>query len=202
MTERGQTTKDDGGQMKEVLPTSARPSSVICSPSSASGPPSAPRSRGRRPRTGNKPSAKRHEQRARQRRLCLIDEVDGLSDHIAGHLLVEGAQRRVVRWLLLCAAPVPPMFAHRYHEGIIGSRCNSRSRHVDRRIDLVGDGPQRRGGGLGIRYFAHLLHAAPDTGGGKYAPIPPSGQMRGNHGLEPMRSTLDLAVDFRFVTQG
>jgi len=25
--------------------------------------------------------------------------------------------------------------------------------------------------------------------------------MRGNHGLEPMRSTLDLAVDFRFVTQ-
>ena len=180
--------------MKEVLPTSARPSST-------SGAPPAPRSRGRRPRSGNKSSAKRHEQRPRQRRLGLIDEVDGLSDHIAGHLLVEGAQRRVVRWLLLCAAPVPPMFAHRYHEGIIGSRCNSRSRYVGRRIDLIGDGPQRRAGGLGIRYFAHLLHATPDAGSGEHAPIPPSGQMRGNHGIERMRNALDLTVDFRFVTQ-
>src|SRR6266481_904758 len=189
MTERGQTTKDDGGQMKEVLPTSARPSSVICSPSSASGPPPAPRSRGRRPRTGNKSGAKRHEQRARQSRLGLIDEVDGLANDIAGHLLVEGAQRRVIRWLLLRGAPVPPMFSYGDHEGIIGPRCSSRSRYVDR-IDLIGNGPQRRRGGLGIRYFAHLLHAAPDTGGGQHAPIPPSCQMRGNHGLEPMRSTL------------
>src|SRR6266446_299285 len=156
-----------------------------------SGPPPAPRSRGRRPRTRNKSSAKRHEQRARQRRLGLIDEVDSLSDHIAGHLLVEGAQRRVVRWLLLRAASVPPMFAHRYHKGIVGARCNSRSRYVDRRIDLIGDGPQRRGGGFGIRYFAHLLHAAPDTRGGEHAPISPGGQMRRNHSVERMRSTLD-----------
>jgi hypothetical protein len=93
------------------------------------------------------------------------------------------------------------MFTYGDHEGIIGSRCNSRSRYVDRRIDLISNGPQRRRGGLGIRYFAHLLHAAPDTGGGQHAPIPSICQMRRNHGLERMRSTLDLAVDFRFVTQ-
>jgi hypothetical protein len=185
--------------MKAVLPTFCP--SVIRSLSSASGPPPASRSRAWRPRTGNKSSTKRHEQRARQSRLGLIDEVDGLSDHVAGHLLVEGAERRVVRWLLLRGAPIPPLFAHRYHEGIIGSRCNPRSRYVDRRINLIGNGPQRRAGGLGIRYFAHLLHAAPDTGGGEHAPISTSGQMRGNHGLERMRSTLDLAVDFRFITQ-
>src|SRR5712692_11988365 len=132
-------------------------SSVICHRDTASGPPSAPRDRGRRPGTGNKSSAKRHEQCARQGRLGLIDEVDGLSDHVAGHFLIEGARRRVVRWLLLRGAPVPSMFSHRYHEGIIGSRRNSRSRYVDLRIDLVGDGSQRGGGGLGIRYFAHLL---------------------------------------------
>src|SRR5258708_24306904 len=115
---------------------------AICHPSSASGPPAAPRSRGRRPRTGNKSSAKRHEQRARQSRLGLIDEVDGLSNHIAGHLLVEGAQRWVIRWLLLRGAPVPPMFSYGDHEGIIGSRRNSPSPYVCRRIDLIGDGPQ------------------------------------------------------------
>jgi hypothetical protein len=93
------------------------------------------------------------------------------------------------------------MFSHGCHEGIVGPRCNSRSRYVDWRVDLIGDGPQRRAGGLGIRYFAHLLHATPDTGGGEHAPIPPNGQMRGNHGIERMRSALDLTVDFRFVTQ-
>jgi hypothetical protein len=54
---------------------------------------------------------------------------------------------------------------------------------------------------LGIRYFAHLLHAAPDAGGGHDAPIPSICQMRGNHGIECMRSPLDLAIDFRFFTQ-
>jgi len=93
------------------------------------------------------------------------------------------------------------MVSHRYHQGIIGSSCSSRSRQVDRRIDLIGDGSQRSGGGLGIRYFAHLFHAAPDTGGGQHASILSSGQMRGNHGIERMRSSFDLAVDFRFVTQ-
>jgi hypothetical protein len=151
---------------------------TACHPfSGASAPPPAARNRGRRPRAGDKAGAKRHEQCARHTGLGLIDEVDGLSDHVAGDLLIEIALRRLVQWLLLRGAPDPSLFSHCGHEGIVGWSRNPRSRHVGRRIDLVGNRSQRGGGRPRTRYFAHLLDAAPDTGGGQDASIAAGRQM-------------------------
>jgi hypothetical protein len=143
---------------------------------------------------------KRHEQRARQNRLALIKQVDCLSDHVFGDVLIESAGRRVVR-LLLLGTPTPPMFSHGDHEGVIGASRASRPWPGSRRVNLVGDGSQRRGGGFGARYFAHFLHAAPHASGGKHTSISSSRQLRSNHGIERTRSQLDFVADVRFVTQ-
>jgi hypothetical protein len=143
----------------------------------------------------------RHEQRARQNGLPLIQQVDCLSDHVSGNFLIESARRQVVRCLLLYGSPIPPMFSHGDHKGVIGANCISRPWASNRRINLVGNGSQRCGGGLGARYLAHLLHAAPDTGGGKHTSISSSRQVRGNHNIESTRSQLGFVADVRFVTQ-
>jgi hypothetical protein len=143
----------------------------------------------------------RHKQRARQNRLPLIEQVDCLSNHVSGNFLIESARRQVVRCLLLYGSPAPPTFSHGDHEGVIGTTCISRPWPRNRRINLVGDGSQCRGGGFGARYLAHLLHAAPHTGGGKHTSISSSRQVRGNHSIERTRSQLGFVADVRFVTQ-
>jgi len=98
-------------------------------------------------------------------------------------------------------APIPSVFSHRDHEGIIGSRTDPPLGRIGCRIDLVGDGSQRRGGGFRTRYFAHLLHTAPDTGGGQHTSISSSRQLRRNHCVNRTSSPFDFVADVRFVTQ-
>ena len=165
-------------------------------------PPTAPCNRRRRPRTAGKSGAEGHQQRARQNGLALIEKVDCLSDDVVGHFLVDRNRLHVVRCHLFRGTPSPCLFSHGYHEGAIGWTCNSWPLpQRNRRTDLVGDRSQRRGGGFGAGYLAHLLDATPDAGGGQDASIPSGRQMRGNHGFERTRRQIDFATDFRFVTQ-